>query len=44
MKNKNCSPYGTYSLNKIQAPKSSKKCEPSAKRTVGKDDLRGGKK
>jgi hypothetical protein len=44
MKNNNHSPYATYNLNKVDAPKSSKKCEPSAKKIVGKSDLRGEKK
>ncbi len=43
MKNKNYSPYGTYSLNKIDAPKP-KTAGPKASKTVGKDDLRGGKR
>lgn len=44
MKNNNYSPYATYTLNKVEAPKNSKKYEPSVKKINGKSDLRGGKK
>ena len=42
MKNKNYSPYGTYSLEKVVAPKGKEK-NPKSTKTVGKCDLRGGK-
>lgn len=40
MKEKNYSPYGTFSINKINAPKGKQKGEPKASKTVGKGDLR----
>ena len=42
MKNENYSPYGTYGLTKIDAPKSTKKNEPKSEKTTGSGDLRGG--
>ncbi len=43
MKKNNYSPYGTYSLNKIDAPKGKVK-DPKSAKIVGKSDLRGGKR
>ena len=44
MKEKNYSPYGSFSLEKIDSPKGEKKSEPKAKKTSGKGDLRCSKK
>ena len=44
MKKNNNSPYGTYDLNKIDAPKNTGKNQPKAEKISGKGDLRGGKK
>ena len=44
MKNKNYSPYGTYSPVKIDAPKSKKQSDPKAEKITGRGDLRGGRK
>lgn len=43
MKNKNYSPYATYSPEKIDAPKGKKKTEPKASKITGTQDLRGGR-
>ena len=43
MNKKNTNPYGTYSLNKIDAPKKEKDT-PRATRISSNGDLRGGKK
>ena len=40
MKEKNYSPYATYSLEKINAPKNTKKGEPKSAINKGKGDLR----
>ena len=40
MKKNSYSPYATYGLDKITAPKNQKKGEPKAKKTVGSSDLR----
>lgn len=40
MKEKNYSPYGTFGLDKINAPKSDKKSEPKATKTTTNGDLR----
>lgn len=42
--NKKSNPYGTYGLGRIDAPKKNGKEKPAATKTVGKGDLRGGKK
>lgn len=44
MKNKTTSPYGTYSLEKVNAPKKERTKSPAAIKISGKGDLRGGKK
>ena len=44
MKNKTTSPYGTYSLEKVDAPKKDRAKSPKATNITGKGDLRGGKK
>lgn len=45
MKEKNYSPYGTFSLEKINAPKKQDKNPPKSTKITGKGDLRskGGK-
>jgi hypothetical protein len=45
MKEKNYSPYGTFSLEKINAPKPKQKAAPKSTKITGKGDLRakGGK-
>ena len=40
MKEKNYSPYGTFSLNKINAPKPKDKNVPKSTKKTGKGDLR----
>jgi hypothetical protein len=40
MKEKNYSPYATFGLNKINAPKNTKKDQPKASKITGKGDLR----
>ena len=40
MKDKNYSPYGTLSFEKIDSPKPKKKDEPKSTKIVGKGDLR----
>lgn len=40
MKKNNYSPYATYGLDEIRAPKNQKKGEPKVKKTVGATDLR----
>ena len=40
MKEKNYSPYGTFSCNKINAPKGRPQSEQKGAKTVGKGDLR----
>ena len=44
MNKNNYSPYGTFSLEKIDAPKKTAKSDPRAKKTSGAADIRGGKK
>ena len=44
MKNKNTSPYRTYNLEKINAPKPQSQTKVKASKISGKGDLRGGKK
>lgn len=44
MKNKNYSDYGTYNLNKVDAPRKNKKGEPKASKISGGGDLRTGNK
>ena len=40
MKDKNYSPYGTFSFDKINAPKKNAKNEPKSSKITGKGDLR----
>ena len=40
MKEKNYSPYGSFSFDKISAPKGKVKNEPKSTKTSGKGDLR----
>ena len=44
MKNKTTSPYRTYDLEKINAPKSPSQTKVKSSKISGKGDLRGGKK
>ena len=44
MKNKTTSPYGTYNLEKIDAPKKQSDKSTKSAKISGKGDLRGGKK
>ena len=44
MKNKSYSPYGTYNLTKIVAPKNTNKDAPASSKTTSERDLRGGNK
>ena len=44
MKNKEFSPYGTYTPTKIDAPQNSKKDKPRVSKIEGQGDLRGGSK
>ena len=44
MKNKNYSPYATYSLTKVESPKNTKANEPRTTTITGEHDLRGGRK
>ena len=44
MKNKEYSPYGTYTPTKIDAPRGSNKKEPASSKITGNGDLRGGTK
>ena len=42
--NKKENPYGSFGYEKINAPKNTNKNQPRTTKTVGKGDLRGGKK
>lgn len=44
MEKNNYSAYGSFGFEKINSPKPKKNGEPKANKTVGKSDLRGGKK
>ena len=44
MEKNNYSAYGSFGFEKIKAPKPKSNNEPKSTKTVGKDDLRGGKK
>lgn len=44
MEKKNYSAYGSYGLNKIDAPKPKSTDTPKSAKITGKGDLRGGKK
>ena len=44
MKKNNYSPYSTFSLEKVVAPKPNKATEPKSSKNSSDSDLRGGKK
>lgn len=44
MKKNDYSPYGTFSYEKVEAPRKSKCAEPKGSKISSENDLRGGKK